>query len=105
MTFGEKVQCLRKRRKMGQKELADLMGVTVRTITGWELQSRYPKKRDTYQKLANIFECDVNFLLTEEQSEESFESQIENMYGEQALAQAKEIRSSNAVRNKVVFPP
>jgi len=91
MTFGEKVQCLRKHKKMSRKELADQMGVTVRTINGWELQSHYPKKRGIYNKLAAIFDCDVNFLLIEERTDESFEAQIANMYNEQAMTQARAI--------------
>jgi len=39
-----------------------------RTVRGWEIEGRYPKKHDLYQKLADILSCDISYLMTEEEA-------------------------------------
>ena len=68
MTFGEKVKNLRKNRGLNQTQLADAVGVSLRTVRGWEIEGRYPKKHDLYQKLADILSCDISYLMTEEEA-------------------------------------
>ncbi|EJW89147.1 XRE family transcriptional regulator [gut metagenome] len=43
MTFGEKVKNLRKNKGLNQTQLADAVGVSLRTVRGWEIEGRYPK--------------------------------------------------------------
>ena len=43
MTFGEKVKTLRKEKGLNQTQLAQAVGVSLRTIRGWEIEGRYPK--------------------------------------------------------------
>ena len=50
MTFGEKVQTLRKERGLSQTEFGKLVGVSLRTVRGWETEGRYPRYRDLYKK-------------------------------------------------------
>ena len=50
MTFGEKVQNLRKAKNISQTQLADAIGVSLRTVRGWEIEGRYPKQHDFYQR-------------------------------------------------------
>ena len=68
MTFGEKVKNLRKNKGLNQTQLADAVGVSLRTVRGWEIEGRYPKKHDLYQKLADILSCDISYLMTEEEA-------------------------------------
>ena len=42
MTFGEKIKNLRKSKHMNQTQLANAIGVSLRTIRGWEIEGRYP---------------------------------------------------------------
>ena len=56
MTFGEKVRRLRKEKGWTQAELAKLSGLSLRTIISYEKGESYPKKRSTYDVLAEIFE-------------------------------------------------
>ena len=56
MTFGEKVRRLRKEKGWTQSELAKLSGLSLRTIISYEKGESYPKKRSTYDVLAEIFE-------------------------------------------------
>ena len=65
MTFGDKVKILRTEKWWIQQELADALGVSVRTIKNYELGDSYPKNRLIYKKLAEIFNVDVNDLLVE----------------------------------------
>ena len=55
MTFGEKVKTLRKEKGLNQTQLAQAVGVSLRTIRGWEIEGRYPKQHAIYQKLAEMF--------------------------------------------------
>ena len=56
MTFGEKGRRLRKEKGWTQAELAKLSGLSLRTIISYEKGESYPKKRSTYDVLAEIFE-------------------------------------------------
>lgn len=61
MTFGEKVKSLRKKHGLSQPELAQAIGVSVRTIASYEAGRSYPKVRDMYDRLARVFGVDVNY--------------------------------------------
>ena len=63
---------------MNQTQLANAIGVSLRTIRGWEIEGRYPKQHDLYQKLADTLGCDVSYLMTEE---ESFITEASEQYG------------------------
>jgi len=55
MTIAE----LRQQRKLTQKELADMMGVHVVTISRWETGSRKPSTMAVYA-LTKALKCDQN---------------------------------------------
>ncbi len=88
MKFGEKVKKLRKEAHLSQAELAKQIGVTVRTVQSYEANSGHPKQREIYYKLADIFHCDVNYLLTEE---EEFISSAGEQYGPRGAKQAANV--------------
>lgn len=67
MKFGEKLKVLRQEKGWIQQELADAVGLSVRTIKNYELGDSYPKKREVYKKFADIFSVDLNYLLTEDE--------------------------------------
>lgn len=88
MTFGEKLKTLRTTKKMSQAQLAQELGVALRTVSGWENQNRYPKKRELYQSLADILGCDISYLMSEE---ESFITEASEQYGSRGAKQAQQI--------------
>ena len=88
MTFGEKVKTLRKTKDMSQTQLAQAVGVSLRTVGGWEQEGRYPKQHELYQKLADTLGCDVSYLMTEE---ESFITEATEQYGSRGAKQAQQI--------------
>lgn len=68
MKFGEKVREARIDARLTQQEFADLIGVSLRTVTNYETGNRYPKKRSLYRKIAEVLHVDLNYLLTEDEN-------------------------------------
>lgn len=68
MTFGKKIKRLRENQGLTQTELGNLLGVTLKTISNYELKNLRPRKREIYEKLSTLFSVDINYLLTEEDS-------------------------------------
>ena len=54
MKFGEKVRDLRKKHSLTQDELAKCLGVSKRTVIGWERDGRYPRNVEILEKMADI---------------------------------------------------
>lgn len=65
MTFGEKVKKARKELGLTQTELGEMIGVSRRAVTSYETDMALPRTKDTYYKLAEALNVDVNYLLTE----------------------------------------
>jgi len=78
MTFGEKLKAKRAEFCLSQKDLCEKLGISLRTLTGWETEGRYPRKREFYAKLAEVFSCDINYFLTEGKMAITPESSLEN---------------------------
>ena len=88
MTFGEEIKNLRKSKNLNQTQLANAIGVSLRTIRGWEIEGRYPKQHELYQKLADVLGCDISYLMTEE---ETFVTEATEQYGSRGAKQAQQI--------------
>lgn len=65
MNFGKKLKDLRKRKRLTQAGLAEVLGVSLKTVRNYEGGFCYPKQRDTYYILSDFFDIDVNYLLTD----------------------------------------
>lgn len=88
MKFGEKLKALRKEHDFSQIELAKKVGVTYKSIASYEKGTSYPRNRDVYKKLSEIFDVDINYLLTED---EDFIVQAKEKYGSKGAKQAQEL--------------
>lgn len=88
MKFGEKLSECRKQANMTQKELGANIGVSARSIINYEVNGSYPKKREVYTKLAEIFKVDINYFLTED---EEFTLEASEKYGAKGQNEAKQI--------------
>ena len=93
MKFGKKVQQQRKKAGLLQQELADRLGVTKRTLANYEGGCSYPQNRSLYAKLAEIFNVDVNYFLTED---EEFLTQAAEIFGKKGQSQAQIILNQAA---------
>jgi transcriptional regulator with XRE-family HTH domain len=88
MKFGEKLREQRKKRNLLQTEVAAAIGVSSRTLINYEQGASYPNDRSVYYKLADYFEVDVNYFLTED---EEFLTEAAEKYGKRGLTQAQSV--------------
>lgn len=88
MKFGEKLRKLRTEKSLTQDEVSKAIGVSRRTYVSYEQDGRYPRKREVYGKLADVFKCDVNYLMTED---EEFVTSAAEQYGSRGKRQAEEL--------------
>ena len=88
MKFGEKVKDLRGSKGLTRAELGKEIGVSPRTILYYEHGESYPRNREIYIKLAELFSVDVNYLLTED---EEFLAETTTKYGRRGRIQAEDI--------------
>jgi transcriptional regulator with XRE-family HTH domain len=68
--FGDRLSELRKRKNVSRRELADILGVDKETIKSWELGRRTPKDIDLLVKLADFFDCDLDYLVGRDRKKE-----------------------------------
>lgn len=66
MSFGKKVKALREKLGLTQKEFANLIGTSSKTVSNYESKDLRPRKMEAYEKMAEIFGVNVNYLLTDE---------------------------------------
>ena len=66
MIFGEKIKALRKDRGMTQKDLAEALGLSLRTISNYETGGLRPRHDATYDALAELFHVPKAYFFTEE---------------------------------------
>ncbi len=69
MRFGEKIRELRKNLGYTQQDLGEALGVSTRTIVSYENGKSYPKQREIYSKMADLFDVPINYLLVESDEE------------------------------------
>jgi transcriptional regulator with XRE-family HTH domain len=62
MTLGKRIVQLRKERKMTQEELANILKITRKAVSKWEVGRGRPNL-GALQKLADFFGCSVDYLL------------------------------------------
>ncbi len=65
MTLGQKLKKLRMDKNLTQKDLADQLHVTFQTISKWENDENEPDIA-TLKELAKLYECSIDYLLSEE---------------------------------------
>ncbi|MBR4234974.1 MAG: helix-turn-helix transcriptional regulator [Clostridia bacterium] len=74
MKFGEKLRLKRTQMRLTQEELSARLGVSKRTLEGYEAGAFYPRKREIYARLSEIFGVDKNWFLTEDEETVSGDS-------------------------------
>ena len=68
MKFGEKLRACRKGAHLTQEELAKRLGLAKRTVEGYESGAFHPRNREVYDQLAELFQIDKDYFLTESDS-------------------------------------
>lgn len=69
MTFGEKLQKLRKQQGLSQEKLAERLGVSRQAVSKWELGDSLPETENIKQ-LNKLFGVSIDYLLIDEIEEE-----------------------------------
>lgn len=62
MTFGKKLKMLRVGKDLTQDEMASGLGITRRAYIPYEQDKARPRNEATYQKMAEILDCDIHEL-------------------------------------------
>ena len=93
MEFSEKIRNARIAKSMSQKELAEITGLSLRTIQNYELGTRLPKKKETYTALADALEIREEVLLDKNAS---FILRANERYGSRGARQAWDMVSDLA---------
>ncbi len=88
MSFSNKLKNLREEKNLTQKELADLAGVSLKTISRYELGLSKPRYRKTYDLLAQALGTSHDYLVTDE---EDFILKTRENYGLKAGRDAEEL--------------
>jgi len=88
MKFGEKLREQRNKAGLSQEELGKAVGITRRTLINYENGNSYPQDRNVYFKLAEYFNVNVNYFLTEN---EEFLTLAAESYGKRGQEQANHI--------------
>ena len=86
MNFGEKIKNYRMENDYTQDEFAKLIGVSKRTLLLSEQGKRFPKQKEVYEKIAELMNCDYNFLMGEE---DLFLEEVSNRYGTGEVAKVR----------------
>lgn len=86
MNFGEKLKNFRTENGYTQNEFAKLIGVSKRTLLLYEQGKRYPKQKEVYEKIAEVMDCDYNYLMNEE---DEFLEEVSSKYGTTEVAKVR----------------
>lgn len=85
MTFGERIRELRLQKNLTQPQLSKELGISLRTIKNYELGDCLPRKRETYEKMADYFNVELNYLLKDD---DTFILDAGDAYGSRGKKQA-----------------
>lgn len=94
MKFGEKLKALRIEQGLTHKAVADALDVSSRLVQYYEAGTSYPAKREVYQKLADLFQVDRNYFLTED---EEFLAEVSIKYGRRGVNQTQAVLEQASV--------
>lgn len=88
MTFAMKVKNLRLGKGLSQQQLAQISGISKRTIIHYENGDTKPSKHEFYDALASALEVDCEYLYDDN---EAFIKRAQRKYGTRGAAQAKQL--------------
>lgn len=66
MNFAQKLKDLRTDKNLTQEELANKSGISLKTISRYELGETLPRTKKYYEKLANALDIDIDYFLSDE---------------------------------------
>ena len=86
--FGEKLRFLREQKGLTQKQMAETLGISLRSYVSYENRTSYPKDSMVYQRLAEFYGVTTDFLINEK---DQFVADALDKYGYRGRIQAQRI--------------
>lgn len=81
MTLGTRIKECRRKAKLSQEKVAELVGVSRQAVTKWESDQSAPNTENLF-KLAEVFGTTVDLLITSENDSRSVAEQVYQMFKE-----------------------
>lgn len=72
MTIGQKIKKLRLEKELTQKDVADQLHITFKTVSKWDKDENEPDI-SSLRELSRLFGCSMDYLLSEEDVEQKKE--------------------------------
>ena len=88
MNFAQQLKDLRKEKNLTQEELAKKTGISLRTISRYELGDTLPRTKKYYEKIAEALEVDADYFLSQEAN---FLINARNEFGYKGAKNAEEL--------------
>jgi len=88
MNFAQQLKDLRKEKNLTQEELAKKTGISLRTISRYELGDTLPRTKKYYEKIAEALEVDADYFLSQEAN---FLINARNEFGYKGAKDAEEL--------------
>ena len=66
MNFAQKLKDLRTEKNLTQEELAKKSGISIKSISRYELGVTLPRTKKYYEKIANALDVDTDYFLSQE---------------------------------------
>lgn len=86
MAFADRLKEFCEKEKLSQVDFAKMIGISTRTLVHYEDGEKYPRNIEVYKKIAEVMNCDYNYLL--EESDE-FLNRVYNMSDKKELEKAR----------------
>lgn len=87
MVFAQKLRTLRECQGLTQKQMAEIVKVSLRAYQGYE-SGRYPRNQHIMQRIAAFFSVSIDELLSDE---DNFVYSAQDKYGSRGALQAKKV--------------
>ena len=82
LTFGEKVKMLRNGKSLTQTQLANILGLSLRTIQSYEKGRSFPKQTELYSNIADFFGVTVEYLISGKDNDTAKDKDIMTLIAE-----------------------
>ena len=101
MNLSEKLKMLRRKKNWTQKEVAEKLGVTLRTYAAYELEGQKPKDVNKYFTFAKIFGVSKDYFLETQTPNNLYDKQTKENKAEFLTNELITLFISNELSSKV----
>lgn len=95
MEIGDRIQILRKNKGITQEKLGELLFVSAKTVSSWEMNRTEPSL-DIIAKLSEVFECTISYLMYGDDEKLDIETEIKIKLQESEYKNLEKFLDKNA---------